>query len=74
MVYKGCKYIQYLNIGKFIGNATTVSGGGTTTSTASQNKVALMARTRNAIASSSVAAQAASLTNQAGGNIGFTYE
>lgn len=74
MVYKGSKYIQYLSIGKYLRGATTVGGGSSTTSQASQNKAALMARTRNAIASSSVSAQAASLTNQAGGNIGFTYE
>lgn len=79
MVYKGAKHIRYLNIGTAIGNylgtgPVVTTTGGSAGSTASQNKAALMAKTRNAIAASSVAAQAASLTNQSGGNIGFTYE
>ena len=71
MQYKGCKYIQFLSIGSYLGGATTVSGSSYTDTM--QRKSALL-NARNAANANTIAASTASLSNQAGGNIGFTYE
>ena len=87
MVYKGAKYLCFLNISTYLGwnaNAspeTLVSRGispaawkdkwsGVSTASIMASKASSLGG-RSAY---SVAQSAASLTNQSGGNVGFTYE
>lgn len=64
-------HIRYLSIGKYLGGLTNVINQQAIETT--QKKTALMQKAKQ-LAATSVAQEAASLTNQAGGNIGFTYE
>lgn len=86
MVYKGAKYLCYLSISAYIGGPTTDSNvlrahgispaawkdkwSGVSATQIMSSK----ASTLGGRSAYSVAQSAASLTNQAGGNIGFTYE
>lgn len=63
-------HIRYLSIGKYLRGATSIMNQQMATE---QKKTALMQKAKQ-MAATSVAQEAASLTNQAGGNIGFTYE
>lgn len=86
MVYKGAKYLCYLSISAYLGGPTTNANAlrargispaawqdkwsGVSTAQIMSSKASVLGG-RSAY---SVAQSAASLTNQAGGNIGFTYE
>lgn len=64
-------HIRYISIGKYLrGYESTVAAQ---QASIERNKNALMQKAKQ-LAATSVAQEAASLTNQAGGNIGFTYE
>ena len=86
MVYKGAKYLCYLNISRYLGGASTIpeqliahgispaawkdKWSGVSTASIMASKASSLGG-RSAY---SVAQTAASLTNQSGGNVGFTYE
>lgn len=68
MVYKGAKYIRYLKIAKYLGGATSIPDYQATMNAKRQTLA------KKTAGSTAVASQTAALTNQGGGNIGFTYE
>ena len=82
MVYKGAKWLCFLSIGDYLGGETYDP---TKLRSQGRSPAAYLADKAGAKTSAkasalggrsaySVAQTAASLTNQAGGNIGFTYE
>lgn len=83
MVYKGAKYLCFLNIGAYIGESyspDSLRSRGISPAAYRANKAgyaATMSTKASALnnrSAYSVAASAAALPNQSGGNIGFTYE
>lgn len=86
MVYKGAKYLCYLSISAYLGGPTTnqdalrargISPAAWKDKWSGVSTAQIMSSKASALggrSAYSVAQSAASLTNQAGGNIGFTYE
>lgn len=84
MVYRGAKYLCFLSIGAYLGgetyNPSDLRSKGISPAAYRANKAgyaATMSAKTGALnnrSAYSVAASAASLSNQSGGNIGFTYE
>ncbi|MFQ6704515.1 MAG: hypothetical protein ACLRFP_05545 [Alphaproteobacteria bacterium] len=86
MVYKGAKYLCYLNISRYLGSAATnpnqliargISPAAWKDAWSGVSTASIMASKASSLggrSAYSVAQSAASLTNQSGGNVGFTYE
>lgn len=86
MVYKGAKYLCFLNISKYIGGPSTnpeqliargISPAAHKDMWSGVSTASIMASKASSLggrSAYSVAQNAASLTNQSGGNVGFTYE
>lgn len=76
MVYKGAKHLRFLSIGSYLRNfeATQSSAARTANRVGYAQTMQTKASILQNRSAYTVAQQAASLTNQAGGNIGFTYE
>jgi len=82
MVYKGVKYLCYLSISAYLGGETynpdKLRAKGISPAAYLANKTGVGIQQKASVINNksaySVAAQAGALTNQAGGNIGFTYE
>ena len=84
MVYKGAKYIRYLNIASYLERAGAnyqISHGLRSGYAYNADKslgysAAMSAKSSslNRMSAAGVAQTTAALTNQGGGNIGFTYE
>lgn len=86
MVYNGAKYLCYLSVSDYIGGPNTapsqlrtrgISPAAWKGKWSGVNTASIMSSKASALggwSAYSVAQSAASLTNQAGGDIGFTYE
>lgn len=78
MVYKGAKWLCYLNISAYLEKVALARGASPAALRADKvgyaQTMQIKAARTNQTSAMSVAQQTATLPNQSGGNVGFTYE